>query len=114
MTEKKHTAIVATEKTRTENCIGFFGQKNIDQLEKVLGMVFEIGVMDYRELRIHMGEGCPNGRGFPLIHIMAQKKPFQLASAGMLAGETKAIERLGSPVRGAIVDDNDFDPLEKR
>ena len=84
MTEKKHTAIVAAEKTRTENCIGFFGQKNIYQLEKVLGMVFEIGVMDYRELGIRICEGCSDGRGFPLIHIMAQKKPFQLASVGML------------------------------
>src|SRR6266851_861282 len=112
--EEEHTPVFAGEKARTENSVGLLLQKDLDHLQEIQGMIFEVRVVDDCEFPVCALEGGPNGGGLALVGLVIDEYPIQL-SAGMGSfGGFKLTKDGVGPVRGSIVHHDHFNALKER
>ena len=71
--------MAAGHKARPKNGVGIFVQEQLDHLQKVPGMVFEVGVVDYDELAFDVREGRANRSALPLIPVVLKPDPPEFA-----------------------------------
>ncbi len=114
MPEEENTTVFTGKKPRAKNGVGLFFQENLDHLQEIQGMIFEIRVVDNRQLRACALEGGVNGSGLTLVALVVDEDPVQLAAGvGSFGGFKIAKNRVG-PVRGSIVHDDHFNAFKER
>src|SRR5579859_299988 len=113
MPEEKNTPVFTGKKSRTENSVGLFFQEDLDHLQEIQGVIFEVRVVNDRQLRACAVEGGPNGGGFTLIGIVVHEYPIELA-AGVSGFDGFEITKSGiGSVRGSIVHHDHFNALKQ-
>jgi hypothetical protein len=94
--------------------VGLFLHEDLDHLQEIQGVIFEVRVIDDRQFRACALEGGLNGSGLTLAGLVVYKDPIQLAvGAGGFDGFKITKNRVG-PIRGSIVHHDHLDTLKER
>ena len=79
MAEEKSALVAARHKARSKNGVGILVQEQLHHLQKVPGMVFEVGVVNYDEFAFDVRERRANRSALPLIPVVLKPGPLEFA-----------------------------------
>ena len=72
--EEKRALVTAGHEARAENGIRIFVKKQFHHLQQVARMIFQIGVVDYHQFRVHVRErACESPRLCPCFFRAAAR-----------------------------------------
>ena len=70
VTEEESALVTAGHEARAEDGIGVFEKEEVHHLQQVTRVVFQVGIVNDDEMRIHMLERGANGRAFAHVFRM--------------------------------------------
>jgi hypothetical protein len=77
--EEKSALVATGHKARSKNGVGILVQEQLDHLQKVPRVIFEVGVMNYDELTFGVRESSANRSVLPLIPVVLKPGPVEFA-----------------------------------
>ena len=97
--EEEGAFVSAGHEARTKDGIGVFEEEEVQHLQQVARMVFQVGIVNYDEVGIHVFERGANGRAFAHIFRMLEPDPGEFLE--VLAG-FQAVLKTADGFRGGV------------
>ena len=108
VTEEKGALVAARHEARTEHRVRVLVKKQLDHLQEIPGMIFEVRVMDDDELGIHVREPGADRRALSLVLFVTQPCPLKFADRSFrFQGPAKSGDCFRRAIgRGVVHDDH--------